>query len=148
MKFTNALISGAAGAAFLTVLHESVRQFAPTAPRVDILGRRLIKRAFHQTGNPAPPNGTEYALALTGDLLSNTLYYSLVGLGDPETANVRGRLLGVGAGLAALMLPERLNLPEEPVSRHLSTKVMTVAWYALGGMVAGRMAQRFGGDEA
>lgn len=147
MKLINALLSGAAGAAFLTVVHESVRQFAPTAPRVDILGRRLIKRAFHQTGNPAPASGTEYALALTGDLLSNTLYYSLVGLGDPETANVRGRLLGVGAGLAALTLPERLNLPEEPVSRHLSTKLMTVAWYTLGGMVAGRMAQRFGEEE-
>lgn len=148
MRLTNALLSGAAGAAFLTIVHESVRQFSPTAPRVDILGRRLIKRAFHRTGNPAPASGTEYALALTGDLLSNTLYYSLAGLGDPQTANVRGRLLGIGGGLAAIMLPERLNLPEEPVSRHLSTKLMTVAWYALGGMVAGRMAQRFGEDEA
>ena len=146
MKLTNALLSGAAGAVFLTVVHEGVRQFAPTAPRVDILGRRLIKRAFHQTGNPAPSSSTEYALALTGDLLSNTLYYSLVGLGDPETANTRGRLLGVGAGLAALTLPKQLNLPEELVSGHLSTKVMTVVWYALGGMVAGRMAQRFGDD--
>ena len=147
MKLTNALLSGAAGAAFLTVLHESVRQFAPTAPRVDIIGRRLITRAFHQTGSPAPAGTTQYLLALTGDLLSNTLYYSLVGLGDPETANTRGRLLGVGAGLAALTLPKQLNLPEEPVSGHLSTKVMTVAWYALGGMVAGRMAQRFGDEE-
>ena len=147
MKLTNALLSGAAGAVFLTVVHESVRQFAPTAPRVDILGRRLIKRAFHQTGNPAPTGDAQYALAMTGDLLSNTLYYSLVGLGDAQTANVRGRLLGVGAGLAALTLPKQLNLPEEPVSRHLSTKLMTIAWYALGGMVAGRMAQRFGDDD-
>ncbi len=146
MKLTNALVSGAAGAIFLTAVHESVRQFAPTAPRVDILGRRLITRAFHQTGNPAPTGNKQYALAMAGDLLSNTLYYSLVGLGDPDTANLRGRLLGVGGGLAAITLPEQLNLPEEPVSRHLSTKLMTVAWYALGGMVAGRMAQRFGDD--
>lgn len=147
MKITNALLAGATGATFLTILHESVRQFAPTAPRVDILGRRLVSRAFHQTGHPAPPSGTEYALALTGDLLSNALYYSLVGLGDPSTANVRGRLLGVGAGLAALTLPKQLNLSEEPVSRHLSTKLMTLAWYALGGMVAGRMAQRLGSED-
>ena len=148
MKITNALLAGAAGAAFLTIVHESVRQFVPTAPRVDILGRRLIERAFHQTENQAPAHGTEYALALAGDLLSNTLYYSLVGLGNPQTANVRGRLLGVGAGLAAIVLPKRLNLPEEPVSRHLSTKLMTIGWYTLGGMVAGRMAQRFGDDDA
>lgn len=147
MKITNALLAGAAGATFLTIVHESVRQFAPQAPRVDILGRRLVKRAFHQTDNPAPASGTEYALALAGDLLSNTLYYSLVGLGDPENANVKGRLLGVGAGLAAITLPERLNLPQEPVSGSLSTKLMTIGYYALGGMVAGRMAQRFGDDD-
>jgi hypothetical protein len=39
---TQSLLSGFAGAVALNVLHETVRQVYPKAPRVDVLGKRAI----------------------------------------------------------------------------------------------------------
>ena len=142
MKFTTALQAGAAGAIALNVLHESVRQVVPTAPRVDILGRRLIARAIRNTGNSVPNEETLYTLAMTGDLVSNALYYSLVGVGSSHSTLAKGFWLGLGAGIGAVTLPKYLDLPAEAVKGPSSTTLMTVSWYTLGGVVAGWMARR------
>jgi hypothetical protein len=54
-KLTTALVSGLAGAAALTVLHETVRRVRHDAPRVDTLGRRAIARGLEAAGLEAPP---------------------------------------------------------------------------------------------
>ena len=141
MKFKNALLAGAAGAAVLTLVHEGMRQIVPTAPRVDIIGRRLVSYAFHQTGNATPDKEKRYTIAMIGDLISNSLYYSLVGWGNSSSAITKGLLLGVGGGVAAVVAPQYLDLPEEPVNRESSTTLMTIGWYTLGGVVAGWVAQ-------
>ena len=142
MKFITALQAGAVGALALNVLHESVRQVVPTAPRVDILGRRLIARGIHNTGNSVPDEDTLYVLAMVGDLVSNALYYSLVGTGSSHSALARGGWLGLGAGVGAVTLPKYLGLPEEKVKGPTSTTLMTIGWYTLGGLVAGWTARR------
>ncbi|GAB3823275.1 hypothetical protein GCM10028895_29990 [Pontibacter rugosus] len=73
-------------------------------------------------------------MALAGDVLSNSLYYSLAGTG--KDAWWRGAILGATAGAGAVLLPGPLGLGEEPSNRTTKTQAMTVGYYLLGGLVA------------
>ena len=132
-----ALAAGLAGAAALNALHESARHLLPDAPRVDLLGRRAVLRAFGAAGEPPPSPAATYGLALTGDLVSNGAYFAGVGVGDAEGAPLRGLLLGAAGGALTVLLPPALGFSSAPVRRTAQTAAMTVAWYAAGGLVAG-----------
>jgi hypothetical protein len=134
---TDALLSGAAGAAGLTLLHETVRRAVPDAPRMDLLGERSIAAGLRAVGAKPPPEPHLHTAALVGDLVSNTAYYALVGLGGRDEAVARGGLLGLTAGLGAVLLPGPLGLGNRPSGRTPQTAAMTVAWYTVGGLIAG-----------
>lgn len=136
MKAIAALTGGLAGACALTLLHEVVRQSDPDAPRMDLLGMDALSKIM-KAGDIKPPGKTTlFTLTMAGDLLSNSLYYSLAGFGSHKQVWVRGLLLGLGAGLGAVYLPEPLGLKKAPSNRTKRTKAMTVAWYLTGGLVA------------
>lgn len=132
-----ALTGGAAGAAVLTLVHETARRTVPDAPRMDVLGERAIAAGWRAAGAVPPPRRQLHDLALAGDLASNAAYYSLIGLGSAEGAVARGALLGLAAGIGAVVLPGPLGLGTQPSRRTPQTAAMTVAWYTLGGLVAG-----------
>jgi H+/Cl- antiporter ClcA len=73
---------------------------------------------------------------MAGDLISNTLYYSLAGLGNKKNLLLRGSLLGALAGIGAVLLPRPLGLNETYSNRTTKTKFMTVGLYLFGGIVA------------
>ncbi|HEX8429017.1 hypothetical protein [Hymenobacter sp.] len=130
-----ALASGLAGAVALTLLHETVRHLRPhDAPRMDVLGMRALRKMLGKAEAPQPDEPTLFDLTMAGDLLSNGLYFSLVGRGK----NVwwRGAALGVAAGVGGVILPGPLGLGEAPSNSTPETKLMTVAWYTVGGLVA------------
>lgn len=134
-----ALGSGLAGAATLNVIHETVRRLRPAdAPRMDTYGRRSIARAMELIGVTPPSRDMLQGLALAGDLLSNTLFYALVGAGlsDPKRALFRGAALGAAAGIGAVVLPPVMGLGSAPSRRTPQTQAMTVAWYLAGGLAA------------
>ena len=83
-----------------------------------------------------PGPATLHTAAFAGDILCNTAYYSLA------TTWTRGILLGLAAGVGALVLPPRMGLGDPPKSDRLSNKVMTVAWYLAGGLAAAATATR------
>jgi hypothetical protein len=87
-------------------------------------------------GQQPPDDDKLHAMALAGDIISNSLYYSLVGAGERRTVWVRGALLGLGAGVGAVLLPEPLGLGSEPTARTPATQAMTIAWYLTGGLAA------------
>lgn len=138
---TRSLGSGLAGAVALNVLHETVRQFVPEAPRADILGMRSISKGFRKAGEQPPTGDTLYGLAMLGDVTSNALYYSLIGLG-PKQPLLTGVGLGALAGVGAVTLPGPLGLGEAPTNRTPATVAMTVGWYLFGGLVAGVVFRR------
>lgn len=140
-----AIAGGAAGAVALTLVHEAARRVVPQAPRVDVLGKRAVAAGLRTAGVQPPAEPGLHALTLAGDLVSNSMYYSLVGLGNPDGAVARGGLLGLGAGLGAVFLPGLLGLGTAPTRRTPETAVMTTAWYALGGLVAGGVYRRLRG---
>lgn len=131
-----ALAGGAVGACTLTLLHESVRRAVPDAPRLDVLGIRAIARSLRAAGREPMTRESLHKMALAGDLVANSLYYSLVGAGDRREALLCGSLLGLAAGVGALTLAPPLGLGSAPVNRTPATKVMTVAWYVAGGLAA------------
>jgi hypothetical protein len=140
MKLLCSLSAGLAGAVVLTALHETVRRLRPEdAPRMDVLGMRGLRKLLNKANAPQPDNDTLFDITMVGDVLSNGLYYSLVGSG--RHAVRRGLLLGLAAGVGGVMLPGPLGLGKAPSGRTPQTKAMTVAWYTAGGLVAGAVAQ-------
>ena len=136
-----ALSSGLAGAVAVTLVHETARRFIPDAPRMDVLGMRAIARGMYKM-DEQPPEGEElFRWSILGDLVSNTLYYSLVATGQQPW--FKGVLMGSLAGVGGVLLPGPLGLGTEPSGRTPQTKAMTIAWYLLGGLVTAAVAQAF-----
>jgi len=139
---TQALGSGLAGALALNVLHETVRQFVPNAPRADVLGMRSIQKGYRKAGEQPPTGNALYSQAMLGDVISNALYYSLAGLSDKQPV-VAGGVLGLLAGVGAVTLPGPMGLGEAPTNRTSATVAMTVGWYLFGGLVTGVVLDRW-----
>ena len=140
-----ALGSGLVGACALTLIHETARRFVDDAPRMDVVGMRALAKTMRAV-DVEPPVPLHEA-ALVGDIVSNSLYYSLVGAGPARDAIRNGALLGLAAGLGAVILPERLGLGRQPTEDSPQTQLMTVAWYTLGGLAAGAAYAALASDE-
>ncbi|MCC3153602.1 hypothetical protein Q3A66_12725 [Hymenobacter sp. BT770] len=140
MKLLPSLAAGLAGATALTALHETARRLRPQdAPRMDVLGMRGLRKLLRKADAPQPDEDTLFNWTMAGDILSNSLYYSLVGSG--RHALRRGLVLGVAAGAGGVLLPGPLGLGNGPSNRTTQTQLMTVAWYTVGGLVAGAVAR-------
>lgn len=135
------IASGVVGAATLTAVHESARRIIPGAPRVDIIGKRAIARPMNAMGYRPPAGRRLYWWTLAAEVISNGLFYGLVGLGGRKNAWRRGAVMGLGAGLGAAFLPPYLGLGRQPQRKSPWTELMTIAWYTLGGVAAGAAAK-------
>jgi hypothetical protein len=125
MKLLPSLAAGLAGALALNALHETARRLRPAdAPRMDILGMRALDKLFNRAGVTPPAENKLYGLTLAADVVSNALYYGLVGSGRHSLR--RGLLLGLAAGAGGVVLPGPLGLGEAPSSRTPQTQLMTV----------------------
>lgn len=147
MNPIHALVSGAAGAVALTFAHQAAQAALEDAPQVDIIAERAIAASYRAVGRIPPPRPTLHQMALAGDLVSNSLYYSLIGLGRPRHAVRNGALLGFLAGVGAATLPPMMGLGKRPVQRTPQTFAMTIAWYTLGGLAAATAQLLLSGDE-
>lgn len=135
MKAVIALESGLAGALALTAVHETVKRINPNAPRMDFLGMNALAKVLHSFGRKQPSERNLFVWTLAGDLAANAIYYSLSASNKNKYTWIRGLILGMTAGLGAVMLPGPLGLNKE-YSRHtLQTKILTVGLYVAGGVV-------------
>lgn len=136
MKVIINIAGGMAGAAALNILHETVKHLDHMAPRIDLVGEEALTEIIKSAGAEPPKGNSLYAATLAGDILSNTLYYSLIGVGKKRNLLLRGAGYGLAAGVGALVLTKPLGLSDAPVTRSNKTKALTVAWYFIGGLVA------------
>ena len=146
MALFKALISGFAGACAVTLINETARQVIKDAPRLDVLGKRAIAFPMMKADIEPPPNRELYWITLASDIAANTLYYSLVGLGDEKNALRNGTFLGTAAGIGAVALSEPIGLGDEPVNRTHQTELMTVGWYLAGGLAAAAVYKSLSND--
>jgi hypothetical protein len=135
MKLIKALIGGFAGAIALNLLHETVRQFNSEAPRVDLVGEEALAKGMSALGIEPPKGRNLYTLTLASDVVSNGLYYSAIGIGNPKYLWIRAAITGLSAGIGAVTLPEPMGLDDSPVTRTEKTMALTVAWYLFGALV-------------
>jgi hypothetical protein len=103
---------------------------------------RALAKSLSALEQPVPDQNHLHTAALVGDLISNTLYYCLVGAGESTSARRRGALVGLAAGIGAVVLPGPLGLGRGPSRRTVATQMMTIGWYLAGGLVAGVVAER------
>lgn len=140
--FLQALGPGLVGAVSLTLVHQGARAVLDHPPRMDVLGMRSIKKVSRWFGLRPAHGRTLYRQSMVGDLVSNTLYYALIGLGRPRRPFLRGAFLGALAGLGAVVLPPYLGLGKRPSRAKSSTSALTVLWYTLGGLGAAFAVKR------
>lgn len=142
-NISKAVGCGAVGAGFLTAVHESARRVYRHAPRVDLIGMRAIAKPLKKAGYAVPEDQRLHRLALAGDLVSNSLYYSLALLGSPEKRWRRAFLLGSAAGIGAVVLPPFLGLGQQPSRKFKVTAALTGLWYLSGALVTVAAARRW-----
>lgn len=135
-------MAGAAGAVALNVVHQAAQTVTSDAPRMDVVGRRAIAAGMEACGLNTPDEPTLQRWALGGDLVANAIYYSVIACGKPSGVWRRGLVLGIVAGIGALILPRRLGLGAPPRSHSVANQCMTVAWYTAGGLTAAAAASR------
>ncbi len=135
MSATAAVLSGVAGAVSLNLMHECTRVSMPHPPRVDIVGMRAVAKIARATGHEPPQELRKTAMA--GDLVANSLYYGLVGLGGRRNALAIGAVGGLAAGIGALLLSPTLGVGDAEVNRTRGTQVMTAGMYFAAGLIAG-----------
>src|SRR5206468_10938822 len=111
-----------------------------TAPRMDVLGERVVARSIRAVGAKVPGHSVLHKVALGTDLIGNGLFYSLVGAGAGRGVWWRGAGLGVVAGMSAIVLPPILRLGRAPRGLTAGTKALTFSYYLLGGLVAAATA--------
>lgn len=140
-KLTSSLIGGIAGAVALNLLHQIVQHFDHDAPRVDLVGEEALTKCLNIAGVGPVTGNNLFVATLAADLLSNGAYYSLIGFGKKTNLPYHGLAHGLCAGLGALFLTKPMGLNDAPVTRTDRTKVMTVAWYTFGGLIAGLIMQ-------
>lgn len=142
MNTESAIEGGITGATTLTILHEIVRKLDPDAPRMDELGMQALAKGFKKLNLDVPDKDNLYLLTTAFELLSNGLFYTLAGAGNKNNVLLRGTVLGLLAGIGAVVLPSKLGLYEDASNRTPKTKVMTIAWYLIGGVVAAAVAEK------
>lgn len=132
----SAIAGGIAGATALTLLHETIRRIDADAPRMDLLGMQAISKSLKAVKAEVPDEDSLFKITMAGDIVSNSFYYSLAGIGEKQSALQRGALLGLAAGFGAVYLPKPLGLDEGPSGRTAETKLLTIGLYLVGGLVA------------
>ena len=136
MKIIRNLAGGFAGAVALNMIHETVKRLDHDAPQINLVAEEAIGKTADEYGIAAPKGTSLFAAALTGDLVSNTVYYSLIGAGGEKYLFWRGAGYGIAAGIGALKLTKSMGLDDVPVNKTDKTKALTVSYYLLGGLVA------------
>lgn len=141
MKVSAGLAGGLAGTITVASIHEALKRITPDAPRMDILDMELIRKGLKSMNKKVPGEEELERWAVGGELFCDTAYYSLASMGRKKDVWVRGALLGLVAGVTAVVLPKPLGLPEEPSSKTSRTQLMTIGLYLMGGLVAAAITQ-------
>lgn len=131
------VIGGLAGAGALTLVNETVKRVDKDAPRLDLLGMNAAAKIMKGTSLKTPLAAHHlFPTIVAGDLLSNTLYFAMAQGESKSKTLMRGAMLGIGAGLAAVTLAKPLGIDNQPKPNPTKTNALTVAYYLLGGLVA------------
>lgn len=135
MEKLNRLLAGLGGALALNLLHEGVKHYGKNVPRVDLVGEEALEKGLNYLGTEISDEKTLYNATLAGDLIGNTIYYSLIGAGNPSYVWPRAIISGLSAGIGAVKLAGPMGLDERPVAQNSKVKILTVSYYLAGALI-------------
>jgi hypothetical protein len=135
MTLSKNLLAGLGGALALNLLHESLKRLDGDMPRIDKLGEEAVQKTLEKVGAPVPDHDNLYLATLGADLVSNALYYSAIGVGNPKHIWAKAIGLGLTAGAGAVALPEQMGLDATPVNKTTQTRSLTVGYYLFGALM-------------
>jgi len=135
------LIAGLAGAVALNILHETLKKQSPNRPRIDLLGEDALQKTLGYFGTQIESRDHLYKATLAGDIVSNSLYYSLIGSNKAKYLWPKVVVMGLSAGIGAITLPKPMGLDETPVTKNNEVRVLTVAYYLVGAIVTGTVLE-------
>lgn len=136
--------SGLVGAVTVAALHEVSRHLLRDAPRLDVMGEKLIESAFRRFWR-RPPESTRALSWALGNVGTDTVLFALVGTGNVKRPVVRGAVIGAIAGLSTLVLPSLLGVGAWETAKNARRMALTVGMYVTAGVAAG-LARRLRGD--
>jgi len=116
----------------------------PHPPRVDIVGMRSVAKLARAAGTEPP--GHLRSTALAGDILSNSLYYSLTGVFGRRNAILTGACIGIAAGVGLLVLSPALGVGNAEVNRTTGTQIAAAGMYFTSGIIAGALYEALADD--
>lgn len=133
---SHVLASGVTGAAAVAGLHQLARHLLKDAPRLDVMGEKLIEKGFETIGKkpPASPMALSW---IAGNLGSDTLIFALMGTATGKQAFARGAGVGALAGLAAVFGPKLLKVGDQQTARNPKMALTTIGLYVGAGLAAG-----------
>lgn len=131
------LIAGLAGAVALNILHESLKRTSHNMPRLDLLGEQALQKTINYFGGHMDKEKNLYKATLAGDIIGNTLYYSLIGASNPKYLWPKVAIMGLSAGFGAITLPEPMGLDSQQVAKNEQVKALTVGYYLVGAVITG-----------
>lgn len=132
------IMAGLIGAVALNLVHEKLRKTVKDAPKIHLIGEQALNKTLGPFGAEINNKDELYLASLAGDIISNTLFYSLIG-GKPKYVWPKAIFLGLTAGIGAIKMPSKMGLNDYPVTKTNQTKVMTVGYYLFGALVTGLM---------
>jgi hypothetical protein len=135
-KISSALGGGLVGACILTLLHEGIKKLDHDTSSSEALGMNALSKILKGFKDAAPAKQQElFDLTPAGEILTNAIYFSIAGVGSKKNIVLRSALLGLTAGLGALVLPHYLGVDED--GRSNKQKILTVSRYLLGSLLTG-----------
>lgn len=137
MDKTISVVTGLAGSAALTGIHEALKHKKDT-PRVDKLGAEAIVKVIGD-GENRPSDDKLYWGSIAGDILSNSILYS--GVAKAKNPIGAGLLMGIGIGVTTLVSPNILGLKKKYVQSSKKKMWITIGYYLFGGLMAGITAK-------
>lgn len=140
MKLSNAIEGGLTGAATLLLLQQTLRKIDIKAAEATWLKKNKLVKYLKRHGIKNSGNNSKKYVQLAGELLSNAAYFGLIGTGKNKNAVLPGGLLGAVAGLRAAFMPE--DDEADPTENPTKKKILTIALYTLGGLLAGKAMQK------
>lgn len=129
-------IGGLAGAFMLKILHATGRKLFKDAPPLQKISPQITHTAAENMAITAPSSTILLTSTLGSDLVANTLYYSLIGDGSPQSLWVRGAVSGITAGVSVLKMKNQEEVISMPFIRKTTSRFMTLSWYMIAGLTA------------
>ena len=153
MKLDGALKGGITGAATLGLLTETLGRINSNSSHFNLLQKGKLKKRLKKTHSKNGLKATKQYIHLAEDLLGSAAYLGIRSLSKKKNSMLTGGVLGTVTGLGNVFLNhdgdnkkqdgDVVLAGDKQGNNNLSSKILEVSLYTIGGLIAGKLVQNF-----